>query len=86
MNAELESCMHQNLKDIATTIKSMDIEKMNIDPRLTRHLTSKTRHLRKVTLKSRITIQGIVVTSVKNMDTFLRIAYGHISEVTIKDV
>ena len=32
-----------------------------------------------------ITILGIAIITIKNMDTFSRIALGHISELTIKD-
>ena len=32
MNAELGPCIHKDLKDIATTVRSMDIELLNVDP------------------------------------------------------
>ena len=39
MNARPESQRHQNLKDIATTVKSMDIDHLNVDPSLHGHQT-----------------------------------------------
>ena len=59
---------------IATTVRSFGIEQVNADPSPTGHQTSQAMHQEKVTLMIGTTIQGIVVTIVKNMDMFLKIA------------
>ena len=43
MNAELRPCTHKYLKDIVTTIRSMDIELLSVDPNPSGHKTSKKR-------------------------------------------
>lgn len=43
MNAEPKSCMHQNLKDIATIVRSLDIKPLNVNPRPHGHQTSQQR-------------------------------------------
>ena len=84
MTADRRSLVHKSLMGIATTIRSLGIEKMNVDLNRIGHLTRKRMHLRKVTLMIGITIQGIAMIHNNNMDIFLRIALGHILEVTIK--
>ena len=74
MNEKLRTLSHKDLMVIAKIVKIMDIEHMSADPSPNGHPTRKPRHLSKVTRMIRITTQGIVVTIVKNMDTFLRIA------------
>ena len=39
MNARPESQAHLNLKDTTTTVRSMDIENLNVDPSLHGHQT-----------------------------------------------
>ena len=76
MNVDPRSFLHTSLIGIATIVRSLGIEKMNVDPSQTRHLnnlTSQEMHLSKVTLMIGITIIGIVVTIIRNMDMFLRI-------------
>ena len=68
MNARLEPQMYLNLKDTATTIRSMDIENLNVD--LSQHGHQ--------TLTLGITTQDIAVTTIKNMDISLRITLQHI--------
>ena len=43
INAELGPCRHKNLKDIAITIRSMDIEILNVDPNPCDYQTGKKR-------------------------------------------
>ena len=58
----------------ASTDKILGIKKVYVDPSPTRYLISWAMHLDKVILMIGNTIQGIVITSVKNMDMFQRIA------------
>ena len=64
--------LHLDLRDIATTIKSMDIEHKNVYLRknLIGKQKSKKMHLRKVTLMIGITLHDIVVIIVENTITF----------------
>lgn len=84
MNADSRSLVHKSSMGIATIVRSLGIEKINVNTSPTRHQTSQAMNLRKVTLMIGIMIPGIVVVTIKNMDIFLRIALGHISKVTIK--
>ena len=56
--------------DIAITIRSLGIEQVNVDPSPKGHLISQAMLQEKVTLMIGIAIQGIVVTTIKSMDTF----------------
>ena len=40
MNAREEPCMHQDLKDTSTTVRSIDIEPLSADPNPCGHQTS----------------------------------------------
>ena len=40
MNVGLEPLEHQDLNDIVTTVRSMDIEPLNVDPSLGGHQTN----------------------------------------------
>ena len=73
MNAELGPYIHKDMKDIAITIRSMDIELLNADPNPCGHQTGKKRYETMETLITGIIIQGIAIITIKNMDTFLRI-------------
>ena len=74
--------MYQNLKDIATIIKSMDIEHLSADPSLHGHQTRKEAI---TTLTIGITIQDIAAITMKNMDISLRTALEHILVEIIVD-
>ena len=74
MNVDRRTSAKKSLIAIAIVVKSMNMENMSVDPSLNRHLTRRPRYLSKVILMTGITIQGIVVTIIMNMDTFLRIA------------
>ena len=74
MNATSRLLKHKDLMDIFITIKSLDIEQVNVDPSQTRHLTSRATHQEMVTLMIGIITQGIVAITIKNMDMFLKIA------------
>ena len=58
---------------IATTVKSLGIKQLNADPSPIRHLTSQAMHQEKVILMIGTIIQGIVATTIKYMDMFLKI-------------
>lgn len=63
----------------------MDTKHMNVDLMQSGHQTSRQRYNKMENPMIGITRQGIVVTIVKNMDMFLRIALEHISEETTID-
>ena len=71
MNAGQGPCMHQDLKGVATIVRSLDTKPLNVDPSAHGHQTRE-EAMRIPTIGT--IIQDIVVTIVKNMDTFLRIA------------
>ena len=73
---------YTDLKAIATIVRSMDINHMNADLMPSGHQTRSQRDNTMENPTIGITIQGIVVTIVKNMDIFLKIAQGHILEAT----
>ena len=85
MNEDPRSLQHKISMGIAITIRILGIERVNPDPNLTRHLTRKIMHPRKVILMIWIEVQCIGVIIVKKMETFMRIAYKHISKLTIRD-
>lgn len=64
----------KDLNDIVTIIRSMDTKHMNEKPSPNGHQTSKLRSNIMEILTIGITIKGIVVTIVKNIDMFLKIA------------
>ena len=74
MNAEPRLSGHQDLKVTATIARSMDIEPLNADQSLCGHQINQQRHQAMQITVIRITTPGIVVTTVRNMDTLLRIA------------
>ena len=59
--------------DIFLTIKSLGIKQVNANPNQTRHLTSWATHQEMEILMIGIKTQGIIATTVKNMDMFLKI-------------
>ena len=62
------------MKDTGITMRSMGIEHMSIDPSPSGHQTSRKRYNPIKNPIIGVTIQGIVITIVKSMDMFLRIA------------
>ena len=72
MNARLKPSGHQDLKVIATTVRSMDIELSSGDPSLCGHQTSHQKKEAMGTSTIGTTILEKVVTTIKSMDTFLR--------------
>ena len=58
--------------DIVLTMKILDIEQVNSNPSQKRHLTSQETHQEMVILMIGIITQGIVVTTIKNIDMFLK--------------
>ena len=74
MNANPRYLLHKSLMGIATTIRSLGIEKVNVDPSPIGHLTSQVMHLDKVILMIGTTTHVIVVTTIRNMHMFLRFA------------
>ena len=65
--------LHKDSMDIVLIAKSLDIEQVNADPNKTRHLTSLVTHQEMVILMIGTITQGIVATTIKNMDMFLKI-------------
>ncbi len=76
-----------NFKDIVTSVKNMDIELTNVEPKknLTRHLKGKFMNLRKVTLTIGITTHGITIIIMESMDTFHKITLRHTLEVITRN-
>ena len=85
MNVEPRPWTHKDLKVIAKTIKSMDIELLNVDPNPYGHQTNQQRKEAMDTFIIGITTQDKAIIIVKNMDISLRIALGHTSIVTTID-
>ena len=85
MNVELGPFKKKDLNDIATTVRSMDIDLLNTDPNPCGHQTSQQRKKAMDTSTIGITILDKVVIIVKNMDISLRNALGHTSVVTTID-
>ena len=74
MTAEPELSRHQDLSVIPITTRSMDIEPLNANQSLCGHQINQQRHqAMKITIIG-ITTPGIAVTTVRNMDTLLKIA------------
>ena len=71
--------------DIATIARSMDIEPLSVDQSLRGHQISMKGGTTMYTTTIGTTIQDKVVTIVKSMVTYPRIALEHISKGTIKD-
>ena len=85
MNVGQRQVMHLlnlYLEDIVITVRNMDIELKNVDPKKkpTIHLKRKHMHLSKVTLTIGITTHGIIFIIVESMGTFQRITLRHILE------
>ena len=74
MTAEPELSRHQDLKVIAITTRSMDIEPLNADQSLCGHQINQQRHQAMEITTIGITTPGIAVTTVRNMNTLLKIA------------
>ena len=73
MNVGLKPSGHQELKVTAITIRSMDVEHLNADPSLCDHLINQQRQKAMDITTIGTTTLVRVVTTIKNMDTFLRI-------------
>ena len=74
MTAELEHPSQQDLKDIVTIARNVVIEPLNADLNLCGHQINQQRHQAMEITIIGITTPEIVVITVKNMDTLLRIA------------
>ena len=74
MNGKLEPCIHQDLKFVATTVRSMDIELLSVDLSLCGHQTNQKRQEIMDISTIGTTTLGRDVTIVKSTDTSLRIA------------
>ena len=85
MNAKPEPCMHQDLKVTTTTIKSMDINLLNVDPNPCCHQTSQQKKEVMDTSINRITTQEKSIIIVKSMEISLRITLEHTSMETTID-
>ena len=66
--------IHKDLKDIATIVRSMDIELLSADPSLCGHQTSQQNKEVMDTSIIGTKILDRAITNDKSMDTFLRIA------------
>ena len=73
MNAELGLSRHLDLKVTTKIARSMDIEPLNVDQSLCGHQISQQRQHAMEIITIGITLQGIVVSTIRNMDTLLRI-------------
>ena len=71
--------------DIATIARSMDIEPLSVEQSLCGHQISMQEGTTMHIITIGITIQGKVVTTIKSMVIYPRIALEHISKGTIKD-
>ena len=76
---------HQDLMVTTTIAKSMDIEILSADQSLCGHLINQQGETTMHTITIGTTIQGKVVTIVKSMDIYLKIALEHISKEIIPD-
>ena len=74
MNASPITLLHKDSMVIASTVKILGIEQVNADPNPTGDLISWVMHLEKVILMIGTIKQGIVATTIKSMDMFLKIA------------
>ena len=72
MNVGLKPLGHQDLKVTATIVRSIDIEHLNVDPSLYGHLKNQQRQTVKDITTLGTTTLGKAITTIKNMDTFLR--------------
>ena len=73
-NAKPRLSGQQDLKDTAITARSMDIEPLNADQSLCGHHISHQNQQAIEIITIGITTPGIAATTVRNMDTLLRIA------------
>ena len=76
---------HKDLMDTITIERSMDIEPLNADQSLCRYQISMQGGTSMHTITIGTTIQCKVVTIVKSMVAYPKIALEHISRETIKD-
>ena len=76
---------HKDLMDIATIVKSMDTELLSVDQSLCGHQINMQGGTTMHTFTIGTTIPGKVVTTVKSMVIYPRIALEHISRGIIKD-
>ena len=74
MNTRQEPRMHQDLKVTATTVRNMDIKPLNADLSLCGHQTNPKTQEFMNTSTIGTKILGKVFTTIKSMDTSLRIA------------
>ena len=74
MTTGLEPSGYQDLKVTATIARSMDIEPLNANPSLCGHQINQQRQKIMNTTTIGTTTLGRVVTTIRNMDTFLRSA------------
>ena len=72
MNVGLKPSIHQDLKVTATIVRSMDIENLNVGPSLCGHQINQQRQIVIDITTIGTTTLGRVVTTISNMDTFLR--------------
>ena len=74
MNVGLEPLGNQDLKVTTTTVRSMDIKPLNVDPSPCGHQTNqKRKKVMDITTIGTTTLHR-AITTVKSMDTFLRTA------------
>ena len=78
MTIGLEPLGHQDLKDTATTARSMDIKPLNEDPSLCGHQTNWQSQKFMDTTTIGTTTLGRAITTIKNMDTFIKTTQEHI--------
>ena len=83
--AGLKSQGHKDLMVTATIARSMNIEPLSVDQSLCGHQISMQRETTMHTTTIGTTIQGKVVTIVKNMDIYLRTALEHTLKETTTD-
>ena len=77
MTAALEPSRHQDLKVTTTIERSMDTKTLNVDQSLCGHQTHQQRQIvMDITTIGTKTL-GRAITTIKNMDTFLKIALEH---------
>ena len=74
MTTKLELSRHQDLKVTTTTVRSMDIEPLNVHPSLCGHQKNEQRQQVMDTSIIGKTTLGKAITTIKSVDTSLRIA------------
>ncbi len=71
MTIELEPSRHQDLKVTTKIARCMDIDLLNVGPRLCRHQTNQQRKIVMDITTIGTTTLGRAIITIKNMDTFL---------------